>query len=158
MAEYTNNHDHVEIEELPEGIRVDGIGDIHPEDGDDIKVPLMDDGKPYPAHIVPEDLERPDNPDCADTSTEDDDDSYEDWGVEADWNDDDEDEEGSSYRDEDEVAESDSRDRFYEFASNSAALFGSLSSVLSNKNLQELSFSVGSGDLGAYFSIKLKRP
>lgn len=33
MAEYTNR---VEIEELPEGINVDGIGDILPEGGDDL--------------------------------------------------------------------------------------------------------------------------
>ena len=85
MAEYTNDHDHVEIEDLPKGIQIDGIGGIHPEDGDGIKVPLMEDGEPYPAHIPPEDPEKLDNPDCPDAGTEDNDD----WGVEEDWNDDD---------------------------------------------------------------------
>ena len=82
-------------EQLPNGIQIDGIGDNLPEGGDDVKVPLMENGEPYPAHIVPEDLETH-NPDYSDTGTDDNDDSYEDWdwyyydddedwGVEEDW-------------------------------------------------------------------------
>ena len=132
------------IEEFMERANVDGIGDNLPEGGDDVKVPLMENDEPYPAHVPPEDLETH-NPDCPDTGTEDDDDPYRDW-----------DEEGPSDCDDEEVAESDSRDRFCEFAYNSAALFNALSSILSNKDLQELSFGVSSGDLEAYFSIKTR--
>lgn len=169
MAEYTN--DHIEIEELPKGIQVDGIGDILPEGGDDVKVPLMENGNPYPAHVPPEDPETHNNPDGSNTGTEDDD-SYEDrdwdnddegegsrnWYDDWDWNDD-EGEEGSSDWDDEEATKSDSpHDRFSNFAGVSAALFDSLSSILSDKDLQELSFGVNSGDLGAFFSIKRRRP
>lgn len=169
MAEYTNR---VEIEELPEGINVEGIGDILSEGGDDVKVPLMENGEPYLAHVLPEDPEKLDNPDGPDTGTKDDDDSYDDcdwndddgseegssnWYDDWDWNDD-EGEEGSSDWDEEEAVESDPRDRFLNFAGVSAALFDSLSSILSDRDLQELSFGVNSGDLGAFFSIKRRRP
>ncbi len=137
MAEYTNNH--VETEDLPEGIHVDGIGDIHSEDGDNVNVPLMENGKP-----CPEDPEKHDNPDYPDAGTEDDDDPYGDWDDEADRDDD------------DAGAELDPRDRFYEFANISVGFFSSLSSILSNKDLQELSFGVSSGDFEAYFSIKTR--
>ena len=135
MAEYTNDHDRAEIEELPERINVDEIGDVPTED--------------------PEKL---DNSDCPDTGTEEDDDPYGDWDDEADWNDD-EVEEGSSDRDDEEVAESDSpRDRFSDFAGVSAALLSdALRSALSEESFRELEFGVRSGDTGAYFSIKTRR-
>lgn len=156
MAEYTNDHGHVEIEDLPEGIQLDGIGDVLPEGGDDVKVPLMENGNPYPAHVPPEDPEMLDKPDCPDTGTEDDDDSREHWDEEADWYGD-EGEEGSSDWDDEEAAESDSpRDRFSEFAGVSAALFDSICSALSDKKVRELEFSTTSGDIGAYFSIKTR--
>lgn len=149
MAEYTNPTEI--IEELPEGINIDGIGDgdILPEGGDDVKVPLMKNGEPYPAHVPPEDPEMR-NPDYPDTGTEDNDD-YEYW----DW--DDEEEDRSDWADKD-AAESDSpHDRFLEFAGFSAAfLSDALRSVLSEKSIQELEFSTHSGDIGAYFSIKTR--
>ena len=171
MAEYTN--DHVEIEDLPEGIQVDGIGDTLPEGGDGIKVPLMENGEPYPAHVPPEDPETH-NPDYSDTGAEDDDDPYDDcdwndddddgggeegssnWYDDWDWNDD-EGEEGSSDWDDNEATKSDSpRDRFSEFAGVSAALLGdALRSVLSVESIQQLEFGTQSGDVWAYFSIKI---
>ncbi|MBR2544430.1 hypothetical protein IKF04_03995 [Candidatus Saccharibacteria bacterium] len=158
MAEYTNR---VEIEELPKGIQIDGIGDTLPEGGDDVNVPLMKNGEPYPAHVPPEDPEMLNNPYCPDTGTEDDD-SCEDCDVEADWDDEeadwyDDEGEGSSDWDDEEAVESGSpRDRFSEFAGVSVALFDSLSSILSDKDLRKLSFGVNSGDLGAFFSIERK--
>lgn len=143
MTEYTNDHVEEIEEQLPEGIQIDGIGDI-PEGGDDVKVPRMENGEPYPSHIVPEDL-------GSDTGTEDD------GSYEGDWDRDDYDDDDDEG--EEEAAESNSpRDRFTEFASDSAALFGCLSSILSNESLQKLSFGVNSGDLGAFFSIELNRP
>ena len=153
MAEYTNNHDQVEIEELPEGINVDGIGDILPEGGDDVKVPLMENGEPYPAHIVPEDLETH-NPDYSD-----DDDSYEEYEEDYDWDDDDDDEEGEE---EATATESDyphyPHDRFSNFAGVSAALLSDvLCSVLSKESIRELEFGTHFGDVGAFLSIKIER-
>lgn len=151
MTEYTNDHVE-EIQELPEGINVDGIGDNLPEGGD-VKVPLMENGEPYPPHIIPEDLKH--NPDYSD-----DDDSYEEYEEDCDWDDDDDDDE----EDDEEATATESdyphypHDRFSNFAGVSAALFDSLSSILSDKDLQELSFGVNSGDLGAFFSIKRRRP
>lgn len=154
---------------------------------DGTRVPAYNNGVPYPAHVAAEDLsdgstrehsprgdgaldDPEDFPNCYDTHSdlmdgvfpqsvdgqgEDDNDSH----LADDSELDEEDEEGSSDRDDEAAAESDSpRGRFLEFAGNTAALFDSMvSSVLSNKNLQELSFGVASGDIGAYFSIKLRR-
>ena len=139
-------------EQLPNGIQIDGIGDI-PEGGDDVKVPLMKNGEPYPSHIVAEDLGH--DPDYSDTGTDDDDDPYEDW----DWDYDDDDEEDDE---EATATESDSphypHDRFSNFAAVSAALFGdALRSVLSVEGIQQLEFGTQSGDVLAYFSIKIER-
>ena len=153
MAEYTNNR--VEIEDLPKGIQIDGVGDIHPEGGDDVKVPLMENGEPYPAHVLPEDPEKLDNPDGHDTGTEGDNDC----GVEADWDDDEEEEEEEDWstRADEDAAESDSpHDRFSHFAGVSAALLSdALRSILSVESIQQLEFGTQSGDVWAYFSIKI---
>lgn len=150
MAEYTN--DHIEIEELPKGISVDGIGDICPEDGDNVNVPLMKNGEPYPAHVPPEDPEMLNNPYCPDTGTESDD-SYEEV---RDWDDDDDGEGSSCWDDEEATAtESDPRDRFLDFASVSATLFNSICSALPDKKIKELEFTTTSGGIGAHFSIRL---
>lgn len=150
MTEYTNDHVEEIEEQLPEGIQIDGIGDI-PEGGDDVKVPLMKNGEPYPAHIVPEDLETHNNPDYSGTGTDDYDDPYEEW----DWDDDDDDDDEG----EEEAAESNSpRDRFSNFAGVSAALLGdALRSVLSVEGIQQLEFGTQSGDALAYFSIKIEK-
>ncbi len=152
MAEYTNDHVEEIEEQLPEGIQIDGIGDIHHEGVDDVKVPLMENGEPYPAHVPPEDLDYPD------TGTENEDDgSYEEvWDWDDDDDDDDEDDEEAT------ATESDyphyPQDRFSNFAGVSAALLdGVLCSILSKESIRELEFGTHFGDVGAFLSIKIER-